>query len=66
MEPSIALGANISRQRKVLHLTQDDLARHLGITKASVSKREAGRSYPEFASELRFERIVKSLEEPAR
>ena len=40
MEPTIAIGANIHRHRKESHLTQDDLARHLGVTKASVSKWE--------------------------
>ena len=47
MGPTIAIGANIYRHRKDLHLTQDDLARHLGVTKASVSKWETGQSYPD-------------------
>ena len=47
MGPTIAIGANIYRHRKESHLTQDDLARHLGVTKASVSKWETGQSYPD-------------------
>ena len=47
MGSTIAIGANIYRHRKELHLTQDDLARHLGVTKASVSKWETGQSYPD-------------------
>lgn len=47
MGPTIAIGANICRHRKESHLTQDDLARHLGVTKASVSKWETGQSYPD-------------------
>ena len=47
MGPAIAIGTNIYRHRKDAHLTQDDLARHLGVTKASVSKWETGQSYPD-------------------
>ena len=47
MGPTISIGANIHRHRKESHLTQDDLARHLGVTKASVSKWETGQSYPD-------------------
>ncbi|MDO4538210.1 MAG: helix-turn-helix domain-containing protein [Coriobacteriales bacterium] len=47
MGPVIAIGANICRLRKESHLTQGDLARHLGVTKASVSKWETGQSYPD-------------------
>ena len=47
MESAIAIGTNIYRHRKESHLTQDDLARHLGVTKASVSKWETGQSYPD-------------------
>ncbi len=47
MGPAIAVGANIYRHRKESRLTQDDLARHLGVTKASVSKWETGQSYPD-------------------
>lgn len=38
MRPAIAIGANIYRLRMESHLTQDDLACRLGVTKASVSK----------------------------
>ena len=47
MKSAITLGANISRLRKEAHLTQDDLASFLGVTKASVSKWETGQSYPD-------------------
>ena len=47
MGPTISIGANIYRHRKESHLTQDDLACHLGVTKASVSKWETGQSYPD-------------------
>jgi transcriptional regulator with XRE-family HTH domain len=47
MKPLISVGANIYRLRKELHLTQDDLALFLGVTKASVSKWETGQSYPD-------------------
>ena len=47
MTPLISIGANINRMRKEAHLTQDDLATYLGVTKASVSKWETGQSYPD-------------------
>ena len=47
MGSAIAIDANIYRHRKESRLTQDDLARHLGITKASVFKWETGQSYPD-------------------
>ena len=47
MRPTINLAANICRLRKEEHLTQDDLASFLGVTKASVSKWETGQSYPD-------------------
>ena len=54
MGPAIAIGDNIHRHRKESHLIQGDLARHLGVTKASVFKWETGK------------RIVESLREVAR
>ena len=54
MGPAIAIGDNIHRHRKESHLTQGVLARHLGATKASVSKWETGKH------------IVESLREVAR
>lgn len=47
MKSAITLGTNIGRLRKEAHLTQDDLATFLGVTKASVSKWETGQSYPD-------------------
>ena len=47
MGPAIAIGANIHRHRKESHQTLDDLARHLGATKTSVSKWKTGQSYPD-------------------
>lgn len=37
----------IKQKRKEFHLTQEDLAEKLGVTKASVSKWELARSYPD-------------------
>lgn len=47
MESAISIAGNISRLRKEAGLTQEDLASHLGVTKASVSKWETGQSYPD-------------------
>ena len=47
VKQTISIGANIARLRKEAHLTQDDLASYLGVTKASVSKWETGQSYPD-------------------
>ena len=47
MKSAIAIGENICRLRKEAHLTQDDLATYLGVTKASVSKWETSQSYPD-------------------
>lgn len=69
MGPAITIGDSIHRRRKESHLTQDDLARHLGVTKASASKRETGQSYPgieSLSNEPRFKRIVENLREVAR
>ena len=52
--PAIAIGDSIHRHRKESYLTQGDPARHLGVTKASVSKCEIGK------------RIVENLREVAR
>ena len=47
MKPTIIIGERISQLRKEAHLTQDDLATYLGVTKASVSKWETCQSYPD-------------------
>ena len=47
MSSTISIGRNIYRLRKEAHLTQDDLAAYLNVTKASVSKWETGQSYPD-------------------
>ncbi|ACV21164.1 Predicted transcriptional regulator [Slackia heliotrinireducens] len=47
MTPAISIGTTIYRLRKEARLTQDGLAMHLGVTKASVSKWENGQSYPD-------------------
>ena len=54
MGPAITIGDSIHRRRKESHLTQDDLARYLGVTKAPVFKWETG------------QRIVERLREVAR
>lgn len=45
----INLGKTIARLRKGRGLTQTDLATHLGVTKAAVSKWELGQSLPDMA-----------------
>ena len=52
MGPAITIGDSIHRRRKESHLTQDDLARHLGVTKASVSKCETGQRIDERLREV--------------
>lgn len=47
MQPVITIAANIARLRKENSLTQEELARFLGVTKASVSKWECGQSCPD-------------------
>lgn len=43
------LGATIARERRAADITQGELAAHLGITKAAVSKWELGQSMPDVA-----------------
>lgn len=43
------IGSTIARERRAAGLTQDDLAMHLGVTKAAVSKWELGQSMPDVA-----------------
>ena len=43
------LAGNVARLRKAAGLTQGELAGHLGVTKASVSKWETGQSMPDIA-----------------
>ncbi len=47
MKSTISLGSNVYRLRKEAHLTQEELASYLGVTKASVSKWETGQSCPD-------------------
>lgn len=46
---TISIGAQISGLRKSKNLTQEELARHLGVTKAAVSKWELAASFPDIA-----------------
>ena len=45
----INLGATIARERRAAGITQGELAAHLGVTKAAVSKWELGQSMPDVA-----------------
>ena len=45
----INIGQTIARERRAVGITQDDLAAHLGVTKAAVSKWELGQSLPDVA-----------------
>lgn len=43
------MGETIARERRAAGITQDELAAHLGVTKAAVSKWELGQSLPDVA-----------------
>lgn len=43
------IGETIARERRATGITQDELAAHLGVTKAAVSKWELGQSLPDVA-----------------
>lgn len=45
----INLGSTIARERRAADVTQGELAAHLGVTKAAVSKWELGQSMPDVA-----------------
>ncbi|MEF9925743.1 MAG: helix-turn-helix transcriptional regulator [Raoultibacter sp.] len=44
---AINIGAVIARCRKKWGITQDEVAQHLGVSKAAVSKWEMGQSLPD-------------------
>lgn len=43
----LQIGAIIAKKRKERGITQEELARHLGVSKPAVSKWESGQSYPD-------------------
>lgn len=45
----VNIGATIARERRAAGITQTQLAEHLGVTKAAVSKWELGQSLPDVA-----------------
>lgn len=45
----LRIAENLTHYRKLQHLTQADVAEHLGVTKASVSKWETGQTLPDVA-----------------
>jgi len=45
----IQLGRIVAENRRRLHLTQEALAKHFGVSKATVSKWETGATYPDIA-----------------
>jgi transcriptional regulator with XRE-family HTH domain len=47
MMKDLNIGENLIRKRKEKGITQDELARFIGVSKASVSKWETGHSYPD-------------------
>lgn len=46
---SALVGRNIAQRRKILGITQDDLADRLNITPAALSRIESGRTAPRFS-----------------
>jgi transcriptional regulator with XRE-family HTH domain len=44
---TLSIGENIKRLRTEREITQENLARHLGVTSRAVSKWEVGRAYPD-------------------
>ena len=50
--------ANLLRMRKVLRLTQEDVAEKVGVTRQAVAKWEAGDSIPDLETGLRLARAL--------
>lgn len=49
-QPTIELGERIQERRTGLHLSQDDLASRLGVTRQTISNWECGRTTPDAVS----------------
>ena len=49
MQQGVNIGLVVARERRCAGITQEDLALHLGVTKAAVSKWELGQSLPDVA-----------------
>lgn len=58
------VGMRIKQRRNELHLTQDEVAEALGITRQTISNWENGRSYPDIERVIRLSEIYQlSLDE---
>lgn len=54
----LRIGKKIKEQRKLLNLTQEDLAKSVGISVSAVSKWESGNSYPDIALLVPISRML--------
>ncbi|MBO1305959.1 helix-turn-helix transcriptional regulator [Enterococcus sp. 669A] len=58
------VGAKLRERRNILHMTQDEVAEALGVTRQTISNWENGRSYPDIERIIRLSDIYQlSLDE---